>query len=86
MVRSSGVVIGQYGPLYYWSICQRHVNDRLAFMVLSRPVVGRPAVISNLQSVLVNHVFPESSILLHLASWVPSFAVGVEVSYKDNAA
>ena len=49
-------------------------------------MVRWPAVISNLQSVLVNHHFPERSILLRLASCVQSFAVGVEVSGKDSAA
>jgi len=48
-------------------------------------MVGWPAVISNLHFVLVNHAFPEISIPLHLASWVPLFAVGVEVSCEDSA-
>ena len=48
-------------------------------------MLGGPAVISNLQSILVNHVFPESSILLCLASWVAMVAVGVEVSRGDSA-
>jgi len=43
-------------------------------------------MISNLQSDLVNHAFPERSISLHLAPWVPSFSVGVEVSCNDSAA
>jgi len=86
MVRSGGVVIGQDGPLYCWSVCQCQVDDRLAFLVLSCPMLGGPAIISKLQSILVNHVFPESSIPLHVASWVPSFAVGIEVSREDSAA
>ena len=85
MVGSSGVIIGQYGPPYYWSICQRQVVDRLAFQVLSCAMVGGPAVIPNLRSVLVNHDFPDSSIPPHLASYVPSFAVCVEVSCEDSA-
>jgi len=39
----------------------------------------------NLRSIFVNFVFPECSILLHLASWVPLYAMGVEVSCKDSA-
>jgi hypothetical protein len=85
MVGSSGVINGQYGSPDYWSICQCQVDNRLAFLVLSCPMVGAPAISANLQSVLVNHPFPESSNLLHMASWVPSFAVGIEVSCDISA-
>jgi len=43
-------------------------------------MVGVAAVISNLQSVLVNHIFPDFSILLQVESWVPWFGQGDEVS------
>jgi len=75
-----------YGSIYYWSICQRQVDDLVAFLVLSCAMVGGTAVISDLQSVLVTHVLQESSIPLHLPSCVPSLAVGVEVSCEECAA
>ena len=84
MVRSSGVIIGQYGPPSYWSICKRQVGDRLAFLVLPFPMVGGPAVSTNLPSVPINLTFPECSIPLNMASCVPSFAVGVEVFSEDS--
>jgi hypothetical protein len=48
-------------------------------------MVGGPAIISNVQSILVNHIFPESSIPRRLASWIASFAVDVDVSHEDSA-
>ena len=86
MVGSSGMVIGQYGPLCYWSIRHHQVHDQLAFIVLSCSTVGTPAVISNFLSTSIHHVFPASIIPLHLPCWIPSFAVGVEVLSNDSAA
>jgi len=54
-------------------------------MTFSCPVVGGSSTISNLQSIFVNHIFPECSIPLHLPALVPSCATGVEVSSKDSA-
>jgi hypothetical protein len=85
MVGSCGVVVGQYGPFGYWSIRQRQVDDRLALMTLTCPVVGGFIIVSNFQSVFVNYIFPEHSIPLHLASWVASYAMGVKVSSVDGA-
>jgi len=79
------MVVAQYGPFGYWSIRQRQVDDRLALMTFSCPVVGGFTIFSNFQSVFVNHVFPERSIPLHLASWVPSYAMGVKASSEDGA-
>jgi hypothetical protein len=75
----------QYGPCGYWPIRQRQVNDRLAFMTFSCPVVGGFSIISNFQSIFVNHVIPQGSIPLHLASWFPSSDMGVNVSSEVNA-
>jgi len=44
--------------------------------------VSRPAIISNLQSVLVQNLLPESRIMLLLASWVPPAAVCIHVARK----
>jgi len=49
-------------------------------------MAGGPAVIPNLQSILVNHPFRKHSIPLHLASHVPSFSGGVEVFCEVSAA
>jgi len=54
-------------------------------MTFSCPAVGGFTIVSNFQSVFINHVFPERSILLHLASWVPSYNMGVNVSSYDCA-
>ena len=80
------MVVCPYGALDYWSVSQSPVDDRLAFLVLSCPIVGGPAVISNVQSILVKHVFPEHSIRPQVPHEVPSFAVGVEVSREGSAA
>jgi hypothetical protein len=76
----------QYGHLYNWSICQCQVYDQLPFLVLSCPIVGGAAVISNFQSILVNHGFAESSILLRLSPWIALITVGDEVFCEDSAA
>ena len=54
-------------------------------MTFSCPVLGGSPIISNLQSIFVNHVLPERSIPLNLASWFSSCAIGVEVSSEDSA-
>jgi len=85
MVRCSGVVIGQSDLLYDWLIYQHPVNDWLACLVFSCPMVGGSGIISNLQSIVVTQVFPENSIPLHLASLVTLFPVGIKVSCQDSA-
>jgi len=79
------VDIGESGPQYYWSICQCQVDDRLAFHILSGLILVGPVIIPQLHSILVNHAFPGCTTLLLLKSWVPSFAVVVEVSCQDRA-
>jgi hypothetical protein len=69
MVGSGGYAIGQYGPLCYWSILQHQIDDQLAFIVLSCPMVGRPAMMSNVRPSLVNYLMPEWPILQYWRSW-----------------
>jgi hypothetical protein len=85
MVRSCDVVIGQYGNFCYWSIHQCQVNDRLALMSFSCPVVGCFTIITNVKSIFFNHDFPEGRIPQHLASWLPLYAMGIKISCEDSA-
>jgi hypothetical protein len=48
-------------------------------------MVGGFTIISNLQTVLVSHVFPEGSIPLYLGPWIPWYAIRVKVSSDDSA-
>jgi len=86
LVISGGVVICQCGSRYYWSICQRQVDDPLAFLVICCLMVGGTAFISHLQSIHINQVFPESRIPLDMVYWVSGCAEGIEVSSEGIAA
>jgi len=54
-------------------------------MIFSCPVVRGFTIISNLQTIVINHIFPERSIPVHLVPWVPSYAMCIEVSREDSA-
>jgi len=41
---------------------------------------------SNFKTNFINHMFPECSIRLHLASCVPSYGMGIEASSEDSGA
>jgi hypothetical protein len=71
IVGFSGVVIGLYIAFRDWSICQSQMDDQLASIVPSCPVVGRAAIISNFQSIVINHICVESSIMLHIECRIP---------------
>jgi len=71
VVGSSGVVIGFYRSFCHWSVAKSQVDDRFAIVALARPVVGGLAIISDLQSIFVNHFYPEGSIPLPSASQIP---------------
>lgn len=55
-------------------------------MVLSFPIVCKPALIANVQPIFANHVLPEDCIPLCMAPQVPSTTVGIEISIEYNSA
>jgi hypothetical protein len=85
VVVSHGMVDGQYGPHCGWSISGCLVDDCLIVVTFACAVGGGSSIVSNFQCIFVDHVFPEGSIQLQLASWVPLCAMGIEVFSEDSA-
>lgn len=54
-------------------------------MTFSDPMVVGSTIISTLQSIVINQIFTEDSLPLHLASRVPSDPMGIEVSPEASA-
>ena len=53
-------------------------------MTFSFPLVSGATIISNFLCIFINHIFPNPSIPLQLASQIPSYGIGIEFSCENN--
>jgi len=81
----SGVLLGWNGSWSDWSIRKSKINNRLTVKIFSFPVLSRPDVISNWQSIVFYYDLPGNGIPLLGKSGFVLPAVGIEIPSEVSA-